>query len=1123
MQTCQECFTPVEGEAKKCPSCGAETAWSEFAVALSGESCPHCHEGKLFAGTCWNCGKSDPAEVWVSVGCGAVLLVVAALTFRCGMASEFNWWKYILLPLTALGGLGFLYLAIDSWRQSSSFSGLVGLPELGKDAPARKKLPWDTRLEQALESNDREELVRLVSLGPWKYRKSAAEALAGLSWQPDRPDLAALYWALRGDWDRSLEQGEAAQDAIQAALKFEPAARGDIARAILAAAPSWGPRALRASLAHLPGDVQMELADAAGRSQDPRMVTLLIDLLDVESDAAARRARERIVARREMLASQIPRVATLARSKDRLLGRVLPLLAELGDPSYLPLCLEVLRNTEAKPSARAGAAEGLSRASDEGSLDLLYEMLEDKEIEVRWAAARAIRDRGGYRIPRLLQMLVAEDKMPRYYSTWLVGEGKVAEAVPRLLARFEGEGESDWEIRSETLESLGKIGSPEGIELLTRLIHDDDAPYMDAKYAAFGLQNAGIAPRDEREQIVLAVATDEFEEAAAKGAAAVVPLLSAIKGNLGILRDLESHFSFIERMSALMSILDEGKSFDISEFQQQRYETANVRLRLISMALVQIEGETDRLRSHLDTRDTWKEEAAIVLGVNNADEDVERLESALAGAESGFRSTLVRALAFTGRTSQLATLRAKASVLDQADVIWCVGEIGSAEGLGLLETAMDDLKHRYLMRRTCLKLGEPAAKMLVDWLSKTLRSFKSRSYYSEVEVNQANRELNNKTMPIAMTLLMMGRKAERALESSKSDVYAGEMIGKILDLIRDMTQEERTLPGGPLSLLVVVRSGSVPSDEAAWLRRFSVRFCAGQTAADASIHATEDRIPVAADALLQVMLRDAEALDDKKYDLKVEDFYDPDLGQGVMARAWAKAGRAASLESELPRTEAALDQVDAKQREAEQLLESGQPAAAMAKVMESVDDIAASMDALSRAAEGGAAEPGPSGAGEGEAGGVKSADLYWKCPNCGVVLEKNPLTQELYRDAMAKGSVFTGTVTCASCGRGFATGDVYSGKFDVARGPALKQVFVFRNGPRPADPKWYVEQAIQGLFLKVAPGTGIHFEVSDDLSQMYVLARAMAQGVSSAELEKATMQSFHDKEGHQGLVLKIEG
>ena len=50
---------------------------------------------------------------------------------------------------------------------------------------------------------------------------------------------------------------------------------------------------------------------------------------------------------------------------------------------------------------------------------------------------------------------------------------------------------------------------------------------------------------------------------------------------------------------------------------------------------------------------------------------------------------------------------------------------------------------------------------------------------------------------------------------------------------------------------------------------------------------------------------------------------------------------------------------------------------------------------------------------------------YWKCPQCGSVLEKGRM------DLALAGATIVGTATCGVCGAKFPQSEVYAGKYDI--------------------------------------------------------------------------------------------
>lgn len=58
--------------------------------------------------------------------------------------------------------------------------------------------------------------------------------------------------------------------------------------------------------------------------------------------------------------------------------------------------------------------------------------------------------------------------------------------------------------------------------------------------------------------------------------------------------------------------------------------------------------------------------------------------------------------------------------------------------------------------------------------------------------------------------------------------------------------------------------------------------------------------------------------------------------------------------------------------------------------------------------------------------------LLWKCPRCGMVLEKSAQSAEFFQKQAAAGRHMSGTVACSNCQANFPIEDVYSGRYDVS-------------------------------------------------------------------------------------------
>ena len=55
----------------------------------------------------------------------------------------------------------------------------------------------------------------------------------------------------------------------------------------------------------------------------------------------------------------------------------------------------------------------------------------------------------------------------------------------------------------------------------------------------------------------------------------------------------------------------------------------------------------------------------------------------------------------------------------------------------------------------------------------------------------------------------------------------------------------------------------------------------------------------------------------------------------------------------------------------------------------------------------------------------------WKCPRCGMVLEKSEQSAKFFQERVSAGRHLSGTVTCSGCQANFPIEDVYSGRYDT--------------------------------------------------------------------------------------------
>ena len=104
---------------------------------------------------------------------------------------------------------------------------------------------------------------------------------------------------------------------------------------------------------------------------------------------------------------------------------------------------------------------------------------------------------------------------------------------------------------------------------------------------------------------------------------------------------------------------------------------------------------------------------------------------------------------------------------------------------------------------------------------------------------------------------------------------------------------------------------------------------------------------------------------------------------------------------------------------------------------------------------------------------------FWKCPNCGEVLNKGLLGTIFCVGQPTDGIVEAGT--CGKCAASFSQADIYGGKYDFVysrlpeslpanKVPARISLVIFRQGAKPpTDPERYCQDVAQDRYGKPGP------------------------------------------------------
>ena len=104
---------------------------------------------------------------------------------------------------------------------------------------------------------------------------------------------------------------------------------------------------------------------------------------------------------------------------------------------------------------------------------------------------------------------------------------------------------------------------------------------------------------------------------------------------------------------------------------------------------------------------------------------------------------------------------------------------------------------------------------------------------------------------------------------------------------------------------------------------------------------------------------------------------------------------------------------------------------------------------------------------------------FWKCPNCGEVLNKGGLGT-IFSVGQPTDGIF-GSGTCGKCAASFAQADIYGGKYDFVYSrvaetlpadnvPARINLVIFRQGAKPpTDPERYCQKVVHDKYGESGP------------------------------------------------------
>jgi HEAT repeat protein len=288
-------------------------------------------------------------------------------------------------------------------------------------------------LEQIGDARAMEPFVVALEDRDSNVQSAAVEALVRIGWRPGTDRAGAIYWIIRGEWNKCVEIGEPAVGPLVAALNSGWYVRDVVAEALVKiGAPAVEP--LVAALKYSNEGTRQAVAKALGRIGDARAVEPLVAVLI----GADKNVREAAAGALDKLGWQPDKVETLIMSLQHKnadmrkraaieLGEigdaraVEPLIAALEDPdaphSHILRALGKIGDTRAvKPLIAAlenkyyctEAAKALGRIGDVQAVEPLIRVLGRGDYVYRAAAAEALGQIGDVRAVEPLKQALAQ-------------------------------------------------------------------------------------------------------------------------------------------------------------------------------------------------------------------------------------------------------------------------------------------------------------------------------------------------------------------------------------------------------------------------------------------------------------------------------------------------------------------------------------------------------------------------------------------------------------------------------------------------------------------------------------------------------------------------------------------
>ncbi len=270
-------------------------------------------------------------------------------------------------------------------------------------------------------------------------RRSAADALEMLGWQPGKDEISTRFWIAKEDWKRCAEIGAPAVGPLVASLHDSYGSGPVEAARVLIEIGAPAVEALVAALQDRDGRVRVAAARSLGEIGDSRVVEPLIIFFNGLGRSQDERVATAYALGKISDARAVePLLQALQARDDRVREAAAHNLGMLGDLRSVAPLIAALQHAEGL--TRGEAAKALGRLGDPQAVEPLIDLLKDNVGYARWAAAEALEP---YADPRATEPLLGLLKD---------SSGGIRKAAARSLVRIYQSGSLDESMKKRILE-----------------------------------------------------------------------------------------------------------------------------------------------------------------------------------------------------------------------------------------------------------------------------------------------------------------------------------------------------------------------------------------------------------------------------------------------------------------------------------------------------------------------------------------------------------------------------------------------------------------------------------------------------------------------------------------------